>query len=66
MQTVINHDKIVYDKKNFDMNKHLRNLNVKSISIKEENIHQAEENDRVIKVYEKLISRIDSENKERQ
>ena len=66
MQTVIDHDKIVYDKRNFDMSKHLRNLNVKSISIKEENIHQAEEDDRVLKVYEKLISRIDSENKERQ
>jgi hypothetical protein len=65
MREAIVHDKIVYDKKKYDLEKELHKIIFKSNSIKEANIHQGEEDDRTLKVYEKLISKLESENQER-
>lgn len=51
MAEAIKHDKIIYDKRKFDMDKYLKNLQFKSKTVKEGSIHLSEEEDRVLKVY---------------
>lgn len=60
MHSAINHDKVVYDKRKFDMEKYIRDIKIKIKSIREEKMHMAEGDDRTVKVYEKFISKLNS------